>query len=227
MNDYVDPVQQQLSLAAFEEAVDFVRKCGPSARLSKWDAKAAFRTIFKLHSSQVPMAGFSFRGKTYYDLRLSFGSRSAPATFDRFEDVIRWVAWKAAKTALRAAGLNEDGFALFHFLDDLLAVSANAEIGAIVDAAITDWLESINFPIKQGPGKRYINESAAEWLGLVLCAETQTITIPEVKVRKLNTLTAPLIKGRPRHVLKTTIRSLAGLVQFVLKAVPSTRSPAA
>lgn len=106
-------------------------------------------------------------------------------------------------------------------------MSKDSVIGGVVDAAVTQWLESIRFPVKQGAGKRYINEPTVEWLGLIVCALTQSITIPAVKVEKLSTLIAPVVKGPPRRIRRSAIRSIAGLFQFVLKAIPSTRALAA
>jgi hypothetical protein len=51
LNDFVDPVNQQLCLATFKEAVAKVRSYGPEARMSKWDARAAFRRTEHLDKS--------------------------------------------------------------------------------------------------------------------------------------------------------------------------------
>lgn len=220
LNDYTDPVSNQIFLAPFEQMVSAVSDFGTEATMSKFDGANAFRYCFFLHESQISMSGIEWEGKYYIDRRLSFGSRAAPAIFDRMMSVIMWAVTKNVRAALIVHGQSPLSTKLKHYLDDIGMASSNATTGAIADATAEETLLYIGYPVKEGPRKRVRAASEMKWLGLDIDAKQQLVTIPCDKVDKLKAAIAPLVKRSKKNIKKKELQQLVGVLQYVAKAIP-------
>ena len=185
LNDFTDPVAHQIHLAPFEEMVAAVADFGVNATMSKFDGSNAFRSCFFLHGSQISMSGIEWEGQYYIDRRLSFGSRAAPAIFDRMMSVIMWAVTKCVRAALLEHGHSPDSTILKHYLDDVGTVSSNIETGSIADSAAENLLRYVGYPVKESKTKRVRAATKMTWLGLDIDATQQQVTIPSDKVEKI------------------------------------------
>ena len=70
--------------AKFEEACTYLR---PNAYFCKVDLKDAYRSV-PMAQEWWPRHAFQWEGQVYQDLRMPFGSKGAPAAFDRITQVI-------------------------------------------------------------------------------------------------------------------------------------------
>eukprot|EP00959_Pyramimonas_sp_CCMP1952_P459437 9478257-Pyramimonas_sp.AAC.1 len=75
---------EKRKFARFEEACNYLR---PNAFFCKVDLKDAYRSI-PMAQEWWPRHAFQWQGQVYQDLRMPFGSKGAPAAFDRITQVI-------------------------------------------------------------------------------------------------------------------------------------------
>ena len=75
----------------------------------KGDVKEAYRLI-PIHPEDTPLLGMRWERKTYLDLRLPFGFRSAPKVFTAVADAFQWVL------------LNNGVDVVFHYVDNFIMI---------------------------------------------------------------------------------------------------------
>ena len=89
MNDYAS--QEECQYQSLQAALDLVQQ---GSYMAKIDLKSAYRSV-RIHPSNYPATGvqWTFEGDTeptyLVDTRLPFGSRKAPAIFNRLTQAVR------------------------------------------------------------------------------------------------------------------------------------------
>jgi hypothetical protein len=116
-DDYV-----AVSYPRLRNILDNVAALGRGATLSVADIKSAFKHI-PVRTADVPLLGFQWRGKYYFELTLPFGLRSAPGLYDRLGAALEWLMNQYDGTELNA-----------RFVDDFLfGVSRESDPDTAID----------------------------------------------------------------------------------------------
>jgi hypothetical protein len=110
---YTEP---SVTYDTIDDAVNVLKRFGPSAHLAKSDAEAAFRQL-PVHPSAYHRLGVSWRGRTYFDTRVPFGLRMAPFIYASFSDAVRFVVQRRIN-----ALIGEDNCVILSLLDDFLVI---------------------------------------------------------------------------------------------------------
>ncbi|KAJ6552939.1 hypothetical protein B0H19DRAFT_913833, partial [Mycena capillaripes] len=91
INDGISSSAVTLAYTTLDSLFRRLRVLGPGALIWKMDLKRAFRHILICPDDTV-LYGFFFEGVGYVDLRLPFGSRSSPFTFNLFAEALHWIS---------------------------------------------------------------------------------------------------------------------------------------
>lgn len=84
-----------------------IASLGEGTTLNIADIKSAFKHV-PVHPSDVPLLGFEWQGKYYFEATLPFGLRSSPGLYDQLAEALTWI--------LHNMGVH----AFFRFVDDFL-----------------------------------------------------------------------------------------------------------
>jgi hypothetical protein len=109
VNDNIPAHYGTLDYESFQHALEMVAAAGRNTVLLKKDLKAAFRHI-PVSPFDYWLFVFHWNGKDYVDMFLPFGLRTAPRHFNLFAEALHWIF------------VNEYGWNLTHYLDDMLSI---------------------------------------------------------------------------------------------------------
>ena len=181
---------------------------GRGTQLAKLDIKSAYRTV-PVHPDDRYLLGMTWQSKTYVDLTLPFGLRSAPKIFNAIADALEWV--------FRRRGITNT----LHYLDDFLFM------GPPLSASCAQYLsraqltcEELGVPIAtekvEGPSTKI------PFLGIELDTESLTLALPAEKLYNLKTMVAGW-QGK-KSCTKRELLSLIGHLQHACKVVKPGRT---
>ena len=203
VNEGISQDEFRCTYSSFDDAVQLVTNLGVGAFLAKLDIKHAFR-LCPVRPDQWPLLCYRWRELFYVDTRLPFGSRSSPAIFNAFADLLAWIFVYVGGVLF-----------LLHYLDDFFCVNHSAracqdDMGAI--QSICDYLGVPLAPEKiVGPAQQLT------YLGIEIDSVTQVIRLPQEKLRKLKNL---VVEWRSRKkAKKRDLLSLIGFLAFACKVV--------
>ena len=115
VNEHISQEEFSCKFSSFDDAVVLVRSLGRGAYMGKIDIKHAFR-LCPVWPQQWPLLCYRWGGYFFVDVRLPFGSRSSPAIFNAFADVLCWVFSNIGLVAF-----------IIHYLDDYFMAHFNAK----------------------------------------------------------------------------------------------------
>ena len=115
-----------VSYPRLRDILDSVAALGPGAHLSVADVKSAFKHV-PVSPADVPLLGFQWRGKYYFEVTLPFGLRSAPGLYDSLGAAVEWIM-----------NQNSGAHLTTRFVDDFLFGSPS---DSDPEASITHFLE--------------------------------------------------------------------------------------
>ena len=188
---------------SFDTAVDMVKTVGQAASLAKLDVKHAFR-LCPVRKADWQLLCYIWLGWYFVDTRLPFGSRSSPAIFNNFADVLIWIL-------MVIGGI----LYVVHYLDDFLICAPDK-------ATCSKWMhifmsifQDIGVPI--ATDKTVGPTSKLTYLGIEIDSLTQCIRLPEGKFLSLLTLLGQW-EGK-KKCTKRELLSLVGSLSFAAKVV--------
>ena len=135
VNEGIDQEIFACKYTKFDDAVDIVRTLGRGASVGKVDIKHAFR-LCPVRPDQWPLLCYRWRGFYFVDTRLSFGSRSSPAIFNTFADILAWIFCNIMAIAW-----------IIHYLDDYFFANVTQEACARDLQAIKDICKFLGVPL--------------------------------------------------------------------------------
>lgn len=187
----------------FDAAVDMVKSIGWSASLAKMDIKHAFR-LCPVRKADWPLLCYTWLGHFFVDTRLPFGSRSSPAIFNNFADVLTWVL-------IFVGGILH----IVHYLDDYLICAPNTEVCQKWMLTLTYIFRDIGIPIA---GDKTVGPTTKiTYLGIEIDTQAQCIRLPDEKYSALQKLLGDW-QGR-KKCTKQELLSLIGSLSFAAKVV--------
>jgi hypothetical protein len=190
------------------DILDDIAALGPGAYLSIADIKSAFKHI-PVRPEDVPLLGFEWRGKYYFELALPFGLRSAPGIYDRLGSALEWIMNQFAGSQLTA-----------RFVDDF---PFGASVASDPNAAIDHFIELCRaLGIQLSQNKIIRGETTAIYLGIEIDTIAQEARLPADKLDALRQLLQSWL-----HKNKATLRELqqlGGKLEWSSAVVPPGRT---
>ena len=215
MNDGIDKGACKVQYTNFDEAIDLVVGAGPGALLAKADIKSAFR-LLPIHRS--PLRICVFWGKKideqfFVDKVLPMGASCAPALLETFSTFLEWVVRKQSGSER-----------ICHYADDFLFVG---EKGAASGFSCLDILNCFrvvcgNLGVPLAEEKTVEPTTQLTFLGLDINTESQTISVPDEKLRKISEMI--LSADRAKNLTMRSLQSLIGSLSFICRAVAPGRA---
>ncbi len=207
VNSNIDPEDTHVRYQTFDQAVSLCMKLGSGGFLAKSDLKSAFRQL-PIHKEDLNLLGFRIDSLWFIDKCMPFRLAIACKVFEKFSSVIHW----------RVAKLIAES--LLHYLDDFLLGGRNKEHCQRNLEVFQNTCQSLRVPIsweKTTPPKQKLS-----FLGLGFDMVKQTVGIPENKVLKALRQIEHLLNKKMMQV--KNLQKLAGLLNFIGKAVPGARA---
>ena len=212
VNEFVDV--RTFQMMTHQDAYALMR---PYWYMGKVDVKSAFRTV-GVHPAHWPLLAYEWEGpdgaKQYYtDTRCPFGLRCSPEIFCRLSHAVRAI--------LTARGHE----ATIVYVDDFLLLAATAQGCRMAMDALLALLRELGFAISEnkilGPDQTMV------FCGLQLCTNTDgqgtmTVTVPQEKLRKAETLAAALAERT--HITRQELDSAIGYFNHLTAAIRPARA---
>ena len=209
LNERIDKDKFACRYSSFDNAVDLVRQAGRGSFLAKLDVKNAFR-LCPVRPSDWYLLGFKWLKLFYYYVALPFGSRSSPAIFNEFADVLCWL--------FRCKG----GITwVDHYLDDYFFVDRlESSCQTVLDAA-QGLCAFLQVPLAKekivGPAQ------VVTYLGIEIDTVDFSLRLPSTKMDKLGCLLTQWRSGAT-SCTKRDLLSLIGTLSFACKVIKPGRT---
>ena len=176
---------------------------GTASMLAKIDVKHAFR-LCPVRKADWPLLCYFWLGAYFVDTRLPFGSRSSPAIFNNFADLLAWVLIHIGEIKN-----------LVHYLDDFFICAPDTITCSSWMHRFTSLFRSLGVPIASD--KTVGPSSTITYLGIEIDAVAHCIRLPQ---EKYNSLLLLLQSWNSRKkCTKRELLSLIGSLSFAAKVV--------
>ena len=175
VNEGIPPEIFSMTYSRFDDAVNMVRNLGPSCFMAKVDIKHAFRLV-PVRPQDYPLLGFHWNNKFYFDLRLSFGSRSSPCIFNNFADALCYIL--ATYFGVKFIVHYLDDYFLANFMAEASSSSCQLDVEAVLKA-----FDVLGIPV--AIDKLVHPTQCLTYLGIEIDAVSMTIRLPNQKLVEL------------------------------------------
>ncbi len=184
---------------------------GPSAVLSKVDQKSAYKTIGSL-PAQWRLQGFRWLNRYFVELRLVFGSGSAPANYDDLS---------GSFTGLVRALTHTKSEYIPRILDDQICITPSYLENKIFMEKYIELANEINLPLADldDDEKCFLYRSSGKILGVFFDAKAMSWTLDENKIQRYQ-FQLQQAKLKPRCKL-STLQSVLGIINQVILLCPT------
>ena len=208
VNEHISREEFACTYSSFDDAVDIIRQLGVGAYMGKIDIKHAFR-LCPVWPEQWPLLCYRWGGYFFVDVRLPFGSRSSPAIFNHFADVLHWIFANVGLVAW-----------VIHYLDDYFLAGrskSECERDMWVVRALCKFLGVPLAPDKVvGPAQVMV------YLGIEIDTVLGVVRLPADKLARAKALVEAW--GTRRTAKKRELLELIGFLSFAAKVVKPGRT---
>ena len=189
---------------SIDELVEQVKVKGKGCLLFKKDLKKAYRQI-PVDPLDVPLLGYKWQGKLFFDTSLPMGMRSSAQICQRVSSAVAYVS-------------ANKGFVIVNYLDDF----AGAERKEVAQVAY-DCLGKVlsDFGLKESVEKARTPSSQMSFLGVLFNTDKLTLEVTEDRLVEINLLLKEWLEKR--FMTRNELESLVGKLMFVSKCVRSAR----
>ena len=193
------------SLPTVTDFVDDLRASGRGSYMFTVDVARAYKN-FRLDPLDWPLACIEWDGCHYVDVAMPFGARSSSSNMQRVANfVVRILAGKGIRARM--------------YLDDLVVVAKTQEIANAQYKVVRALLQELGLP--EACNKRQPPATKITWLGIVICSQTMSLSIPQEKLQ--SALEAARV-GRDRKAMhRRQLESLVGRLMHIAKCVEPAR----
>lgn len=196
-----------LTYPKVDDLVEMIKVKGRGCALFKRDLKAAYRQLLRVDPKDIPLLGFVWKGKLYFDLTQPQGSRSAAMQCQRCSTAVKYIY-----------DAKHQDFDLVNYLDDFGA----AEFWSLVYEAykvLGEILEKAG--IVESVPKQCKPSTSMTFLGVGLDTEKLIMYITAERLAAIRK--DLIIWSNKTESTKKEIQSIAGTLGFVAVCVPSSR----
>lgn len=209
VNLYIDPEFCKVNYSKFDDILEMVYECGPNAQMAKIDIKSAFR-LLPVNPADFDLLGIEFADQIFIDKCLPFGCSISCKLFETLATFLQFMVEYRS-------GLHT----IDHYLDDYFFVSPKESDDCIcLMNTFKNLCQELAIPIAES--KTMGPTNVLVFLGLIIDTTLMMVRIPEEKLQKLRLLLLPLLNKKKATV--KNMQSLAGLLAFCSRAIPSSRA---
>ena len=203
---------RSLKMSTIPQVFEKVHQVGPSCRLSKLDLTAAYQQL-NLRSCDMPLHGFMFGNRYFYNTKLVFGESSSPAIFDDFN-------YLNTEICLFNSNLPHDNF--FRVLDDSIVVSEPSFEHEKFVTEFENFCEKTHIvlaPYEDNKAFKFATEG--EILGIHINCEQLEWSLREEK--RLKILAALVQLYQKKSVTVMDLQIVLGLLNIIVMLSPPLR----
>ena len=209
VNKGIDKEEYSVQYTQFDQATDLIMYVGQHSLLSKIDIQSAFR-LLPVKPAEWYMLGMRWLNAYFIDCHLPFGCRSSPFIFNVFADLIAWIITNTTHVTN-----------IVHYLDDYLLVSSdNTQLATKELTQVKNVFAKLHIPIAED--KLVGPVTKLTYLGIDIDTTNLTISLPEQKMRDLQTL-LPIWTSKHKCTKKQLL-SLIGKLSFATEIVRAGRT---
>ena len=189
-----------LSFPTIDDITDAVKKVGRGAHIYKIDVSRAFRHV-RLDPHDYDLMGLNWKGVTYVDATLAFGSRHGTQIFQRLSDAIRHM-------------MRRQGFTVLNYVDDFLGIATPSVARRSYDALL-ELLQKLGLEVSV---KKLVGPATkVTCLGVDVDSVERMVSIPDAKLRQIVVTVKEWLQ---KHFCsKRQLQSLLGNLLYVHKCV--------
>ena len=201
---------RKIEMCTITQVATLIKKFGSEAILSKIDQRNAYKNI-PSKRSQWRLVGFYWLGKYFVELRLVFGSGSAPANYDDFS---------GAFTAMVAADSLTNPEFLLRQLDDQICITPSLEQNKAFVESYLHHAKEINLSLAgfDEPDKSFAFKSSGKILGVIFDAKTSSWKFDDSKISRFQLILLQA-KNKPRCSINL-LQRVIGVMNTVLQLCP-------
>ena len=208
INAYIDDEASKVVFAKFDQAIKLASIQGKGALMAKFDVKSAYR-LLPVRESDFKFLGMHLEGRVYIDKMLPMGAKISASHWEAFGRVWDWLVNQHPAFSGQTC----------RYMDDMLCVfDPHSDPTPSVEAVFETCAE-IGLPLAEE--KTVLPTTHITFLGLSIDSETQTIGVPLDKISRAQVELEKLIRAKKTKVRQ--ILSIAGLLNFICKAIPAGR----
>jgi len=191
-----------------ETALDF----GTSCRFNKYDIRSAFRNLAK-HRSVLHCHGIRWRGRSFVDTCLAFGTRSSPRIFDAVATSVEWVIQQRLDAQLGAGTC-----VVRHLIDDFVVVCRGSAAARSAHEITTNTFAELGAPTSVE--KCAHDLAAGEYLGIQIDTEEQTLALTPEKLVAYRADCVTMAHPRLERASRRDFLRLAGRLSYATIVPP-------
>ena len=164
------------------------------------DIARAYRN-FPIDPLDWPLTGISFKGVTFTDSPMPFGARSSSLNMQLAAEYI-------------ARYLRDQGLMVLIYLDDLVGYARDLEVAWEHYHFVGSVMGDLGLPLAE----KKVTPPAREivWLGILVDADSQTLSIPEGKLTEI--VAVIRLAYSKKRMTRRDVQSLAGKINHLSKA---------
>ena len=196
-----------ITLDAYDRAVEALRACGRGAHMGKIDIEAAYRCI-PVRPADWPLQGMTWEGKFLFDIVMQFGLASATAIFE-------WYSSAAEHIAKRQFSIEH----LVHYVDDFFTMHKHEEGCKLQLDRIVALFTELGLPV--APGKLEGPCTSMIFLGILFNSIDMTVSLSAERLEEIERLLADW--SQRRQASREQLQELIGILAFAAKVVRSSR----
>ena len=195
-SDIYDDMPFKLKYPTIDLIVERIKEIGPSAKLFKVDPERAFRNL-RVDTYDYPLMGLRCKNDVYVDVGVAFGFKFGSAACQLCTDAITLT-------------LRKRNVWLMNYLDDYLGVAKNYQAESHY-LSLVNMLQYVGLPINQR--KLEPPSSTINCLGIIINADTGTLTIPDEKIYQIKKLCAQWVSKSV--ATKNQLQKLVGKLIYI------------
>jgi len=199
-----------------EDVANVLKRFGKTAYIAKADVEAAYRNV-PTHQRTYHRVMSEWMDKVYYDVRLCFGERAAPAIFTAISDAVRFAVQRRINAAV-----GNDQVVVLSLLDDFFCIGRNFEVTQLAYELLLEAMDQAGLPYHDD--KTIGPNQDVEVLGVqfTLVNNDWLIGLPADKALNLATILDDFGNSTARPTKKEVL-SLAGKLGFAHQMWPAAR----
>ena len=193
------------SLPTVADFVQDLREVGIGASMFTVDVAIDYKN-FRLDPLDWPLACGAWQGHHYVDIAMPFGARSSSSNMQRVANFIVRI-------------LSDKGIKARMYLDDLVVATPTHEVACQHYNTVRSLLRELGLP--QACNKAQTPSTKITWLGIDICSQTMTLSIPQEKLTAALEV-AKACRGCPTWH-RRQLESLVGRLMHIAKCVEPAR----
>ena len=194
-------VKREFGLPNVDQVVECISQTKGQAYLFSCDISNCYKNL-SVDPQFWPLLVIFWKEKYYVEVKLPFGARNAACFVQMVAEAILDI-------------LRREGICGFMYLDDVITISAGLDQAKGHAHRVQQLLNELGLPLashkNQGPATDLV------WLGVKICAKTQTLSVPKQKLDKIIKLASSM--ANKKRLSKKNLQSIMGKINHIAKCI--------